>query len=771
MTAGEEPVDVTEDPPADTPRSAKRRGLRLPQPGEPHPAHGALLLVLIVSALLEGHGISHNGDGNNFYSAAVKSMLLSFHNFFFVSSDPGGLISVDKPPLALWVQAVSAKVLGFHPLAILLPEAACGFLTVLFAYYVVAPRVGRWTGVGAAAAVAVFPGFVATTRDNNTDALLILLMLLAGWALLRAIETDRLRTLILAAVLAGLAFNTKALAAYLVVPGMGLAYLVCANGTLRRRAIRTGVAAVVLAAVSFVWILTVDLIPQSQRPWVGGTTDDSEISLTFAYNGFGRVAGQVGGSGTSFSSGVVGASAANPAPGSNAIPGERIKAMEQYGIGWAPLPSGFSLGTTGATGTTGASGSSGTSGASGSTGASGTSGSTGPYVWTDTGVLAGTTGVTTIPWDQYVPQTPSTTTTAPAAPVTLRSYSPIAIGPSPGPLRLFGKAFGTQAGWILPFALVGLIALALVLFRATPRRDRRLALFIVFGGWMLAEFVVLSASDGIVHPYYTSALAPGVGIMAACGAWAFVKLAQRDRRYLLLPALAVALTVVEQIVLLAGQHDYLKWLWPVIILAAVCGVVVMWLRPRLAAGAMAALLAAILIAPLFYAKTVWEIPVDGTFPAAGPYVDAGQGGIGAPRPTFPILSDLFHYADPRAPHAKWVVLTQASITAAPMILLGHRAAAMGGYGTQTPAVTPKQLAHFVATGKARFVMLGGAYAWRGGNPASQAVRQACVIVKPQLWRPPTNIGTPQHPVWFYPIGGLNYVLYDCKGYAARLAAA
>ena len=388
-------------------------------------------------------------------------------------------------------------------------------------------------------------------------------------------------------------------------------------------------------------------------------------------------------------------------------------------------------------------------------------------------MLAGTTGVTTIPWDQYVPQTPTSTKTpsAPATPTTLRSYSPVALGPAPGALRLFGSAFGTQAAWLLPFALAGLVALMLVLFRDTRREDRRLALLLVFGGWLLAEFVVLSASDGIVHPYYTSALAPGVGIVAACGAWAFVQLVRRDRRYLALPAVAIALTVIEQIQLLAGQHDYLKWLWPVVILAAIASVVVAWVRPRLIAATMAAALVALLLAPALYSRTVWEIPVDGTFPAAGPYVDAGQGGIGAAAPTLPILTELFHYVDARAPHARWTLLTQASITAAPMILLGYRAAAIGGYGTQTPALTPKQLAHFVAAGAARYVMLGGAYAWRGGNPASQAVRQACAIVKPQLWRPPTNIGTPQKPVWFYPIGGLNYVLYDCKGYAGRLASA
>ena len=128
----------------------------------------------------------------------------------------------------------------------------------------------------------------------------------------------------------------------------------------------------------------------------------------------------------------------------------------------------------------------------------------------------------------------------------------VALGPSPGPLRLFGSAFGTQAAWLLPFALVGLVALLLVLVRGGARRDRRLALFIVFGGWLLAEFVVLSTSNGIVHPYYTSALAPGIGIIAACGAWACTKLVQRDRRYVLLPAAAVALTVAEQISLPGG---------------------------------------------------------------------------------------------------------------------------------------------------------------------------------------------------------------------------
>src|SRR5271156_4845716 len=125
----------------------------------------ALVLVLALSAILECYRLGQNSWANAYYSAAVKSMLGSLHNFFFVSSDPGGLITVDKPPLGLWLQAVSAAVFGFHPLSLLVPEALCGVLAVAVLYLIVAPRLGVWAGVAAAAALAVFPSLVASARD------------------------------------------------------------------------------------------------------------------------------------------------------------------------------------------------------------------------------------------------------------------------------------------------------------------------------------------------------------------------------------------------------------------------------------------------------------------------------------------------------------------------------------------------------------------------------------------------------------------------------
>src|SRR5438067_9400864 len=167
--------------------------------------HLALVPVLGLSAVFNINSLAQNGYANVFYSAGVKSMLRSLHNFAFVSFDPGGLVMVDKPPLGLWVQAASAKLFGFAPLSLLLPEAIAGVFTVALVYYLLARRFGWLAGVAGALALAVFPSFVAVSRDNGVDPLLILLMTLACAAALRAVETGRWRNLLASAVLVGLA--------------------------------------------------------------------------------------------------------------------------------------------------------------------------------------------------------------------------------------------------------------------------------------------------------------------------------------------------------------------------------------------------------------------------------------------------------------------------------------------------------------------------------------------------------------------------------------
>jgi 4-amino-4-deoxy-L-arabinose transferase-like glycosyltransferase len=600
-------------------------------------------------------------------------MLGSLHNFFFVSSDPGGLVSLDKPPLGLWLQTVSAAVFGFHPLSLLLPGALCVVAAVGVVYWVVAPRFGSWAGVGAAATLAVFPALVASGRDNNLDALLILLMVLACGVGLRAVETGGWRWLVATAVLVGLAFNTKALAAVLVVPGLAVGWLVCAPGSLRRRVGLLAGAGVVLVVVSLVWLVAVDLTPAAQRPYVGASVDNSELSLVFGQNGFGRVLGERG------------------APGQ--IVHVRRAKLER-------------------------------------------------------------------------------TTLAAATPASIphRVAGSISSTGSPGLLRLFNNADGAQGAWMLPFALFGLVAIALVV-RGGGRRDKRLVVLVVLGGWVVVEAVVLSVSTGIVHPYYVSALGPGVAALVGGGAAAFVELGRRSRAYLVLPAGALAVTVAVAIMLLHRDYDYLHWLWPVLIGVVGAALALMPWHPRLASAAIAAGLAASLVVPAIYSATVWQVPVNGTFPVAGPYIQDNLDAYGIPPDDVDSYRTLIRYVRPREPGSRWDVLTQGSNAAAALTLVGGRAAALGGYGTTDPVLRPAGLARLVARGEVRFVALGGGYASRGGNAASAAVAAVCRRIAPQHWRSPHNFGTAAHPRYLYPHGGWNLVLYDCGGRSRELATA
>ncbi len=346
-------------------------------------------------------------------------------------------------------------------------------LSVALLYLVLARRLGGWAGVAGALALAVFPSFVAVSRTNNVDALLILLMILACEA-----GAARVRT----RPLGSAAVQRRARR-----PGVqhqdARRLPDRAADRARLPALRPRVAAPPpgcscsppapsLLAVSAAWMLAVELTPASQRPFVGSSTDNTELGLTFSYNGFGRVGGQTGG------------------PGQIPVGAGGVAKRVVPGNGGAAKPS------------------------------------------------------------------PVRTVKAPSAPPVFlangRERNPIAFGEGVGPLRLFERGLGNQGAWLLPFALVGLLGLALLVLMPGRRRavrgdggesgdseqlssggagrslpDRRwpifdrsrLALLIVLGGWLLVEAAVLSLSKGIVHPYYVSALGPGVAAMAGAGAY------------------------------------------------------------------------------------------------------------------------------------------------------------------------------------------------------------------------------------------------------------
>ena len=240
--------------------------------------------------------LSINGWANTYYAAAVKSMSSSWHDFLFASLDKSGLMTVDKPPLALWVQALSARVFGFNSLSILVPQALMGIVAVGLVYDIVRRRFGRVAGFVGGLAMATTPIAVAVARHNNPDELLVLLTVAAIWFALRAVETGRTRHLVWCGVFVGLGFETKMGVALMVVPAIALAYLWIAPREGGARAVRQLLAGgVSLAVVGLAWPLLVTLTPAADRPWISGTSDNSIWSLIFGYNGLGRVAGQAGG--------------------------------------------------------------------------------------------------------------------------------------------------------------------------------------------------------------------------------------------------------------------------------------------------------------------------------------------------------------------------------------------------------------------------------------------------------------------------------------------
>ena len=253
--------------------------------------------IAVVAAALYTWGLSRTGMGNSYYAAAVRSGAKSWKAFFFGSIDPGSFITVDKPPAALWVMSLSARVFGFSSWSMLLPEAAAGVGSVLILHRLVRKWAGDLSAHLAALALAVTPVAVLMFRYNNPDAFLTLLCLAAAWALWSALETGRTRSLLLCAGLLGLAFDTKMLQAFLVLPAMTLVYLVAGPPKLGTRLLQLAAAGLTLIVAAGWWVLAVVLWPTASRPYIGSTTDNSILSLIFGYNGLSRIFGNGSGRG------------------------------------------------------------------------------------------------------------------------------------------------------------------------------------------------------------------------------------------------------------------------------------------------------------------------------------------------------------------------------------------------------------------------------------------------------------------------------------------
>jgi 4-amino-4-deoxy-L-arabinose transferase-like glycosyltransferase len=499
-------------PAATSPPLSRRQRLIRGRPEDPAWVRPAFFGLLVATAVLYLWDLSASGYANSFYSAAAQAGSASWKAFFYGSSDAANSITVDKPPASLWFMAISVRIFGLSSFAILLPQALMGVGTVGVLYAAVRRRFSAQAGLLAGAVLALTPVATLMFRFNNPDALLMLVLTGAAYAVLRGIENGRTRWLLLAGALVGLGFLTKQLQAVLVLPTFGVAYLVAAPKSVGKRIgdLIAAFAAMIVAAGW--WIAIVELVPAQYRPYVGGSQNNSILELTLGYNGLGRLSGD-------------------------------------------------------------------------ETGSVGGGGGTGGSQWGETG-----------------------------------------IG------RMFNSEMGGQIAWLIPAALILLVA-GLWITRRAPRTDQTRAAFLIWGGWLLVTGLIFSFMQGIFHAYYTVALAPAIAALVGIGATTLWK--QRHTAAMLVLAGTVVVTALWSYTLLARSESWHPWIKYTVLITGLIAAAGLALGSRLDRRLLAIIAATAvfsgLVGPAAYSISTAATAHTGSIVSAGPTVSGGAGGFGGGR--------------------------------------------------------------------------------------------------------------------------------------------
>ncbi|MFJ3940094.1 ArnT family glycosyltransferase [Streptomyces parvus] len=477
----------------------------------PRWARPALYGLLLAVGLAYFSNLSASGYANSFYSAAVQAGSQSWKALFFGSLDSANAITVDKPPAALWPMALSVRMFGLNSWAILAPQVLMALATAAVLNSAVRRRFGPVAGLIAVGVFALTPVAALMFRFNNPDALLALLMTVTVWCVLRALEQGRTKWLLWAGAAVGLAFLTKTLQAFLILPPLAVLYAVCAPVPVRKRLGQLALSALTMLVTGGWWVAIVELMPASSRPYVGGSQNNSFLELTFGYNGLGRINGE-------------------------------------------------------------------------ETGSVGGGGGRGGGGWGETG-----------------------------------------IG------RMFNSEVGGQIAWLLPAALILLVA-GLWLTRKAGRTDSARAAFIAWGGALVMTAAVFSFMAGIFHQYYTVALAPYVAALVAMGV---VVLWEERSAWWPRAVLAgtVLATVLWAYVLLGRTPDYLPWLRWAVLAGGIVGALGLLVMGRfggrgLAVAVVGLSCAASLAGPTAYTVSTLNSGHQGSIVTAGPSAGFGMGGPG-----------------------------------------------------------------------------------------------------------------------------------------------
>ena len=732
----------------------------------------ALAAIVVLAGALRFYNLSSLGYANQYYTAGVKAMLASWHNFFFVAAEPGGSVSLDKPPVGFWLQAASAAVFGVNTFGVLLPELLSGMLSVVVLYHLVQRRSGQLAGLTAALALAIAPVAVATDRNNTIDSSLILALLLAAWAFVKATESGRLKYLLLGAGLVGIGFNIKMLEAFLPLPAFYALYLLGAPERLARKAGKVALATLLLLAISLSWITAVDLTPASQRPYVGSSGTNSAWNLAIGYNGVQRLLGM--GPGPNPSGGNLATTLSSLWRGSGSLSSAlsnlwhgSSSSSAEFGLGMPPgggaqpvpwAANGIFQQLAEANAANGGATNAG-AGAAGNGAFQRLAEANGGAINAAAGGAAGAAygAAGNGAFQRLAPANVANGGTAGAArqgpPDGGGGFGGGGFGGGPGgpggggpggggmfgtgqagPLRLLTGQLSNEIGWLLPFGfLAGLLLLLRARLRWPIQAKHQSA--VLWGGWLLTEAVFFSVA-GFFHPYYLSMLAAPLAALAGLGVAELWQMHQERWRLALgLTAAVVACTVAVQLNI---ALNFVKTIWWLPIVAGLfgAGIVLSALARRhleqVSRLGFGCLVAAMLVTPGIWSGLTTLYSTD-SLPSAYSGQQGGPGG-GGPGSGGGLQVDqaLLSYLQAHTQGVKYLLAVSSSNDGAGYVLAtGRPVLYLGGFGGSDQVETPGSMAQLVAGGQLRYVSLGGMGGGPGGGQADVTnwVTTNCKVVQ------------------------------------------
>ncbi|GCD09971.1 glycosyltransferase family 39 protein [Clostridium tagluense] len=676
-----------------------------------------LSLILLLSGILNFTNLSIEGYSNLYYAAGVKSMTMSFKNFFFVAFDPTSFISIDKPPLGFWLQAISAKIFGFSGWSILLPQALAGIISVAIIYIIVKRSFGTEAALLSALFLAVTPVFVAVSRNNTCDNLLVLTLLLACWAISIAAEKGNIKYLLMCLAIVGIGFNIKMLQAYMVIPAIYITYLLSNAVSLKKRIIHLMAGTMILLVVSFSWAIVVDLIPAANRPYVGSsTTYNSELELIFGHNGLERL-----GIGSSSTGGGMGG-AKNQGGPTDGMPGGTPPTGNDSSSANSKRPTrndgNFEKRMQGDTPAT-EDGKRGTTngGGGGSMGGSEKSSIT----------------------------------------------------------RLFSNnSMSDQIIWLFPLAVFGFIAAALKEKLKPTFNNRKKSALILWSMWLIPEFIYFSFTTGLFHPYYLTMLAPPIAALTGIGIVSMWELHKEDGLKSWILPIALVVDGLLQLLILSYYYktsSIPKYLMIAIsLLCFVSSIIIIILKllknknAKLSKVLVSTALIGLLITPIVWSATTMLNAMSGTFPSAGlSLISSGaKGNPNMNTSNNSSNSKLIEFLTSHKTTEKYILVTSSTNGYATDIILKTNESVMtwGFFGTDK-AITLAQFKELVKKGEVRYVMVGG----QGGGSNDEIMtwaKSAGKLVAESEWKDSTTtktsdaIKTPQFG------GRSSEALYDLK---------